>query len=528
MQADFDVIIAGGGHNGLACGAVLAKEGLSVLVLERNPWLGGCVATREVTLPGFRHDMYGSSHVWIHLNDEFKKLLPELESYGLEYVWANDHITGHPYHEGPGIIVYKDVDKTVESIAAYSEEDARRYREIYDGFMEIKDGVVANMFSPPSPPSLMTSVMENSPEGLEMLRNYRLSPTAWVKENFKDPHVQTFILGWAMAPQIWPYAEGGGQAFYVMIPAIHHFGESIPKGGTDQLPVAFAKYIEDHGGKVMTEATVTELIIADGECKGLRLEDGTEFIADKAVVSSLDVKQTFLKLMDPEILPKNFAKTVRNFSFGKVSIVRAHYALNEAPKFKNGEDMDKTAFQRIFTTMEDIELQYSEIGMNIPPTKPFLWTACWTSKDPSRAPDGKHTLIMDTFVSYKFPDGSIWTDELAKKYVDEVMLPIFQSHTTNMGRENILAEFIDHSGTIAEGNWSLVDGTTTGGERTMAQMGYFRPAPGYSQYRSPIKKLWMTGPSTHPGNGITAMGTVTAVEMLKEWGMRDPDDEFDF
>lgn len=525
---DFDVIIAGGGHNGLACGAVLAREGLSVCVVERNPWLGGCVTTREVTLPGFKHDMYGSSHVWIHLNPEYKKMLPELKKHGLEYVWAEDLITGHPYEEGPGIIVYKDIFKTCASIAQYSKEDAKRYREIYDGFIEIKDGVVANLFNPPQPPSLMTSVMENSESGLEMLRNYHLSPKAWVKENFKHPIVQSFILGWAMAPQNWPFQEGVGQSFYVMIPAIHYFGESIPKGGTIEMPNALARYIKARGGKVMTEATVTKFIISHGECKGIKLEDGRELTAKKAVVTSLDPKQTFLKCIEQEHLTPKFRRMVRNFSFGKVSIVRAHYALNELPRFKNGKNMSRTAFQRIFGSMDDIEIQYSEIGRNIPPSKPFLWTACWTLHDPSRAPEGKHTLIMDTFVSSKFPDGSFWTDELAKEYVDEVMLPILQSYTINMGRENILGEYIDHAKSLERDNWSLVDGTTTGGERTQAQMGYFRPFPGYSQYRSPIKKLWMTGPSTHPGNGITAMGTVTAVEMLKEFGMREEDDEFDF
>ncbi|MCP4356625.1 MAG: NAD(P)/FAD-dependent oxidoreductase [Chloroflexi bacterium] len=525
---DFDVIIVGGGHNGLACGAVLAREDFSVLVVERNLWLGGCVATREVTLPGFRHDMYGSSHVWIHLNEEFNKLKSELAQYGLEYIWADNHITGHPNHVGPGMIVYKDINKTVASIARYSEKDAQRYREIYDGFLEIKEGVIANMFTSPGPPSMMTAVMENSEAGLEMLRNYRLSPKAFVKENFKDPHVQAFILGWAMAPQLWPFQEGGGQSFYVMIPAIHYFGESIPRGGTDALPNALAQYIEARGGKVMTNATVDKFIISNNECKGVRLANGREFTASKAVVTSLDPKQTFLRLIDPDHLSPKFLRMVHNFSFGKVSIVRVHYALNEAPQFKNGTDMSKTPFQRIFGTMEDIEQQYAELGRNIPSKNPFLWTACWTVKDPSRAPDGKHTLIMDTFVSNKLPDGGRWTDELAKEYVDAVMLPKLQEYTTNMGRENILGEYIDHAESLAQDNWSLVNGTTTGGERTMTQSGYFRPFPGYSQYRSPIEKLWMTGPSTHPGAGITAMGTVTAVEMLKSFGMRDEDDEFDF
>lgn len=526
-NADFDVIIAGGGHNGLACGAVLAKEGLKVLVVERNPWLGGCVTTREVTLPGFKHDMYGSSHVWIHLNPEFKKLIPELEKYGLEYVWAQDHITGHPNQEGPGIVVYKDVDKTCDSIAAYSQEDARRYREIYDGFMEIRAGVVSNMFTLPQPSNLLDAVMSNSEYGLEMLRNYKLSPKVFARENFTNPHVQAFILGWATAPQLWPHQEGVGQSFYVMIPAIHYFGESIPKGGTIQLPLALARFIEAHGGTVMTGATVTNFIVSQNECRGIKLENGQEYLASKAVITSLDPKQTFLKLIEPQHLAPGFLRMVRNFSFGKVSIVRVHYALNEAPLFKNGEDMSHTPFQRIFGSVNDIELQYSEINRDIPPSNPFLWTACWTLKDPSRAPDGKHTLIMDTFVSNKFPDGSRWTDERAADYAHKVMLPVLQRHTLNMDARNILAEYIDHAETLARDNWSLVNGTTTGGERTMAQMGIFRPVPGYSQHRSPIKKLWMTGPSTHPGNGITAMGTLTAVELLKELGMRTVD-EFEF
>ena len=87
-MSDYDVIIAGGGHNALICAALLVRNGLKVLVAERNDWVGGGVVTREVTLPGFKHDMFGSSHVWIHLNPDFKTLQPELEQYGLKYIWS--------------------------------------------------------------------------------------------------------------------------------------------------------------------------------------------------------------------------------------------------------------------------------------------------------------------------------------------------------------------------------------------------------------------------------------------------------
>src|SRR6202051_376485 len=115
MSAEsYDVVIAGAGVNGLACGAVPARAGLTACGVERNPWIGGGSITREVTLPGFKHDLYGSSHVWIHANPGLKPVLEELKSHGLRYIWSEDQITGHPDKSGgPGIVIYRSIDKTV-------------------------------------------------------------------------------------------------------------------------------------------------------------------------------------------------------------------------------------------------------------------------------------------------------------------------------------------------------------------------------------------------------------------------------
>ncbi len=525
-MADYDAIIAGGGHNGLTCGVVLAKEGLKVLVVERSKWLGGGVVTREVTLPGFKHDMYGSSHVWIHANAEFAKLMPELKKYGLNYIWANDHITGHPMKEGPGIIVYKDIDKTVASIAQYSEKDSRRYREIYDGFVDIKDGFVTNMFSPPLPPSLLPSAMEQSEEGLEMLRNYRLSPLDFTLENFEHPQVQSFILGWATAPGIWPNQEGKGELFYIMIPAIHVYGESIPQGGSAELSYSLARMIEAYGGTVMTEAPIARFLVDDSrEARGIELEDGRKFTAEKAVVTNINPKLTFFDLMDEGVLDKKFLRKVKNYNPGDFTIVRAHYALNEPPKYHNGEDMNKTPFQRIFGSVADIKKQYAEISMGLAPTDPFLWVACWTKKDPSRAPAGKHTLIMDTFVPIELASGEN-REDIAEDYIESTQLAKFREHTTNMTDDNILACYIDTGPSLERDNPCFINGTTTGGAMRMSQSGYFRPFPGWAQYKTPISKLYMTGPYCHPGGAISGSGTITANVILEDLGLREPD--FDF
>jgi phytoene dehydrogenase-like protein len=526
-MADYDVVIAGGGHNGLACAALLVQHGLKVLVAERNDDVGGGTVTREVTLPGFKHDLYGSSHVWIHLNPTFSEhIMPHLERHGLKYIWSEDHITGHPNRlEGDGIIVYKDVDKTCDTIAAYSKQDARRYREIYEEFGEIQDGVIKGMFAPPAPPSYMSQAMENNPEGLKRLRDYQLSSKVFTMENFENPHVQAFILGWATAPQTLPDQLGTAAGFYVMIPSIHYFGQSIPEGGSQMLAIAMQRYIEAEGGTVLTGATVDEFLVRGKECIGIRLADGREIEAGNAVITALDPQQTFLRCMDEQHLDSAFLDMVRNFSFGDVTIARVHYALNEAPEFTNGAEMSKTPFQRIFGTMADIDKQYQEIAAGIPPTDPFLWTACWTIMDPSRAPDGKHTLICDTFVPIELASGEDW-EEIGPDYVNDVLLAQLRRYTTNMGPDNLLGQCIETGPSLARANWSFVHGSTTGGDRTLAQMGAFRPFPGYADYRSPIDRLYLTGPSCHPGGGICAMGTNTANILLEDLGLIEPEDDF--
>ena len=524
--SDYEVVIAGGGHNGLACAALLTKYGVRTLVVERNDWVGGGVLTREVTLPGFKHDVYGSSHVWIHINPTFKnELQPELEKHGLKYIWADDHITGHPNFEGQGIIVYKDVDKTCDTIAEYSKNDAKRYREIYEEFEEVKDGVVAAMFSPPSPPSYVFQALENNSEGLRRLRDYQLSSRAFTLKNFENPHVRAFILGWAMAPQTLPDQEATAQGFYVMIPSIHVFGESIPEGGSGMLCEAMKDYIEANGGSVMTGATVDKFIIEGNECKGLRLGDGTDIMATRAVVTGFDPQQTFLRCMDEHEVDPRIRSIVEHFSFGNVTIARAHYALHEPPVFNNGPDMSATPFQRIFGSIADIDKQYNEIAAGIAPSDPFLWSACWTLKDPTRAPEGKHTLIFDTFVPVELASGEDW-EAIGPDYVRDVLLRNLRRHTSNMTDDNIMAEYIDTGPQLARDNWSFVDGTTTGGERVLSQLGAFRPIPGFAEYKSPVVNLYMTGPSCHPGGGISAMGTNTANVMLEDFGLKEPQDSF--
>ena len=515
---EYDAVVVGGGHNGLTCAASLAKSGLRTVVLERSHRLGGGCTTDEVTLPGFKHDLYGSSHVWIHANPDFQPIREELEQrFGLTYLWADDHITGHPSHDGSGIVVYRDVDKTCASIARYSERDARRYREIFDNFVDIRDGFISGMFSPPLPPSQMPALLESTEAGVELLRDFSMSPWDFTLENFEHPVVQAFILGWATAPGIRPDQEGRGELIYIMIPAIHVFGESIPQGGSIELPNALARMIEAYGGEVLTEAEVASFITGDGRVEGVRLTDGREFLASKAVVNGLNPKLAFEKMMDGA-LPPDFKRRVENYNVGEFTIVRAHFALQEPPKYRDPE-VDATPFQRIYGSIEDIRKQWLDIAAGLAPDNPFLWIACWTKKDHTRAPDGLHTLIMDTFVPIDLASGESW-DDVGEDYIWKVQLPKLQEYAPNVTEGNILGYQIATGPSIERDNPCLVRGSTTGGAMRIYQSGYFRPFVGYSQYRGPLENLYLTGPYCHPGGAISGAGTITANVILEDLGLR--------
>jgi phytoene dehydrogenase-like protein len=517
---DSDVVIAGGGHNGLACGAFLTLHELKVVVVERNAWVGGGAVTKEITLPGFKHDLFGSSHIWCQVNPDYVNTLrPALEKYGLKYLWAEDEITGHPMAEGPGIMLYKSLDKTCDSIAEYSKQDAQRYREIVEEFVEIKDGFAKQFFSPPLPPSMQWMAMEKSEQGLRRLRDYNLSTRAFVEENFENKYVQAFIHGWAMGPHIKPDQEGMGATFYIMVPAVHYFGQAIPEGGSMQLPEACRRLIEDQGGKVITNATVERFIIADGECKGLRTEDGTEIHAQRCVVTALDTRQTFLDLIDGRHLDDGFLRMVRNFRYGDIGIGRVHLAIKEAPQYQHGAWMSRSPYHRIFGPIPEVVKHFAEVEAGELPSEPFIHSLCWSVRDPTRAPAGHHCLTVDSFPPCELSRGRKWEDE--KEGYAQNMLRKLREHTTNMGDDNILAYKVHTPEDLYAHNRCFYKGSPTGGERILAQLGYFRPLPGYSQYRSPIKKLYMTGPSCHPGGGISAMGTITANVILEDLGMKE-------
>lgn len=514
----YDVIIAGAGHNALVCGAMLAKMGVKVILFERNAWIGGGVVTREMTAPGFKNDTHSWGHIWIHSNPIFNLLKPELEQkWGLKYINSEGAMVGGAFPDGTGLIIHRSVDKTCEGFARVSRKDAKRYREIYEYWSELRDGFTKHWWNPPEAESLSIAALEQTPEGRQMLRNQMLSCKDFVEENFENPYIRSFLLFFSLAPNIKPDQENLGTIFYIMIPHLHDYGESIPQGGSGELSHSLGRMVEGYGGRVVTSAPVQKFLVKNGTTVGVRLEDGTEAYAGKAVVTAIDPKHTYLEMIERELLPEDVVQGAERFKPGKIPCSNSYWAIHNHPILKAGPEVTSTGYWRCMGFVEDIIDHWSEIERGVVPTDPAINAACLSMHDPSRAPAGKHTLIIYTFAPYKLRDGKDW-DDVEKEWGDR-LLNSFRKYTTNMGDENIIARYINTPKGIVRDNPCMLEGANMGGEMARFQMGNFRPFPGWSQYRGPFKNFYHVGPWNHPGGGVTGMGGITAIEMMKDFNI---------
>ncbi|MCL4745109.1 MAG: NAD(P)/FAD-dependent oxidoreductase [Burkholderiaceae bacterium] len=514
----YDVIIAGAGHNALTCGAMLSKMGLKVILFEKNAWIGGGAVTREIAAPGFKHDTHSWGHVWIHSNPIFTLLKPELEEkWGLKYIYSDDAMVGGAFPDGTGLTISRSVDKTCADFARLSQKDAKRYREIYEFWSEIRAGFTKHWWSPPENESMSIAMLEQTPEGRRMLRNQMMSCKDFVEENFENPYIKSFLLFFSLAPNIKPDQENLGSIFHIMIPHLHDYGESIPMGGSGELSHSLARMVEGYGGRVVPSAGVRKFIVKNGTAVGVELENGTEVYANKAVVTAIDPKHTYLEMIDRSLLPEDVVEGAERFKPGKIPCSNSYWALNDHPVLKAGPEVTSTAYWRCMGFVEDLVDHWAEIERGVMPTDPSINVACLSMKDPTRAPPGKHTAIIYTFAPYQLRDGTDW-DDVEEEWGNR-LLKTFRKYAVNMSDDNIIARFINTPKSIAADNVCMLDGANMGGEMARFQMGTFRPFSGWANYRGPFKNFYHVGPWNHPGGGVTAMGGITAIEMMKDFGI---------
>lgn len=514
----YDIVVAGGGHNGLVAAAYLAKAGLKVCVVERLDKTGGGCCTRELTAPGFKNDVFSMFQNFIHDNPLIARdELGLLSKYGLSYIHP-DPMFAFIFPDETSMIFYHDINKTRESIAQFSKRDADVYPKFCANAEQLLKAAAVSAFSPPPPFGRFISFLEASEAGRDYMKVMLLSTMDVLDDWFENEKVKLAFARHATAPMVAPRERGTGWNCFYLATVQGGKGAAIPKGGAGALSEALEACIKDHGGVIKVSSPVKTFKVEKGEVKGVILEKGDEILAKKAVISNLSVKQLFLEMLDQSLLPDGFADKIRHLKPATFSAIHQVFALNEAPKYKVGGDVEKAVLVQIVPFMEDFLRIFDDLSYGIPGDKtPIVGTA--TLWDPSRAPAGKHTIFLYQYEPYHLKDGGAAGWDKIKQEIGDRVLETVRRHTTNMGPENILGRHINSPLDIERQNPAFWEGSIGHLGMHLSQYLSNRPLPGWSQYRTPVKKLYMCGASTHPGQGVSGGGRATVQIVMEDLGI---------
>jgi phytoene dehydrogenase-like protein len=526
----YDAIVIGAGHNGLTNACYLAKAGLSVLVVERNPYIGGAAVSREL-YPGWTYS--NCSYVCSLLRPEIVRDL-ELPRHGLQVIPYDGGAT--LMRNGDYFASYHDHDANRREIARHSKHDAEAYERYGIELMRqcrfIKPLL---MRTPPDPTSFKPRDIREllylgkafydlgEQQMYDTLRFWTMSIAEFLDEYFESEIIKAHLAGSGIiGTALGPYSPGSA---YVLLH--HYMGEvdgtigawGFARGGMGAITQAMAGALEASGGEIMSDAEVARVLVEDGKAAGVVLANGDELRA-RTVVSNLDVKRTFLNIMEEKDLPPDFVKRVKQFkirgSSGKLNI-----ALDGLPDFPAIPKDSPILLGDIHCTdsVERMERAYDDWKNGTWSRDPYVDMLIPSQIDPTMAPPGKH--FMTVFVQYAPPtlaNNEKWDDQNRQAFGQTVIDQIAE-HSPNFKDLILHAEI--RSPWDLENEVGLTEGNIFQGELTMDQLLFNRPVPGYAQYRAPVKGLYMCGSSTHPGGGVMAApGANAAREMMRDLGVR--------
>ncbi|MFQ5639010.1 MAG: phytoene desaturase family protein [bacterium] len=526
MAIKYDAIIIGAGHNGLINAAYLARAGKKVLVLERRHLVGGATVTEEI-YPGFKYSVF--SYVVSLLRPEIIREL-SLTKHGLTMLPLESTLTPLP----GDAYLYRDGDhfRTLRAIARFSERDAEAYDE-YGRTMYFMAKAVKYMLGiiPPDPTTL-------NPKDLFGLRDLAKHLLGLDEENlytlvklmtmssadFLEQWFETDVLKATLSASgiigtfLGPRSPGTA---YVLLH--HYMGEidgnfrawGFAKGGTGGVADAIAGAAREFGAVVKTDAAVSGVIVKNGRATGVALQNGDEYRAE-VVVSSLDPKQTFLNLVNPELLPDELVTDIQKFQI-RGSSAKVNLALDAAPELAclptPGPHLRGAI--SISPSVEYLERAYDDAKYGQFSRRPYIDIIIPSMIDPDMAPPGKH--VMSCFVQYAPYDLKEGTWEKRREELGDTVVETLSEFIPNL-KDIILHRQVMTPWDI-EQTTGLSQGNIFQGELSLAQLFFLRPVAGWAKYRTPIKNYYQCGSGTHPGGGILgAQGRLAALEILKDKG----------
>lgn len=517
MESEFDVVIVGGGPNGLMTAAYLSRCNLKVLLVERRHEIGGGLATEETLFPGY----YTNPHAIYHMMTDYMPVIRDFgfDKHGLSFVMPNAQ-SAAVFEDGSSLLLCRQIEDTKDSIAKFSQRDSIQFGKVMRTWRRVVEEVVApGTYVPPVPPIDMIEAFERTEIGTEVLRLSEMSPVEIIDEQFENEKVKALLLYAACMWGLNPTDTGLG--FMVPLLIDRTMNKAQCYGGSHKFAGSLSREIHKAGGLVLDNSEVTSFICEGGAVVGVECFDG-RVIRAKAVVSSLDPQSNFMRLTDRSLVPDELVETAENWEWEKWSFFTVSAATTEKPEYRCD---DPWVNEALMVTMgyenpEQLIAHWDRvIGGDLGPDMVGHAT-CETIYDPTlpRVP-GHEVSFFQMHAPYDLEGG--WKarhDELIDQTLDT-----WQRYAPNLTRDKVVLTSAESPIDIETRIVNMVRGSIKHGDYNPLQMGVFRPSDLCEGGRTPIEGLYLCGASSYPGGlviggaGYIAANTVAEDLGVEKW-----------
>lgn len=501
-----DGVVIGAGPNGLVAANHLADAGWSVVVLEAGPEPGGAVRTGELTIPGFRHDLFSAFYPLAKASPALRDL--RLEEHGLK--WRHSPLVlAHPLLDGTCASLSRDIDTTAASLAGFALGDGDAWRTMMAGWDKVSGPLVSALMSPfpPVVPAGRIAARLGTIGTLRLVRHALLPVRRMTEELFDGVGAGLLLGGSALHTDLSPEAAGSGFYGWLLACLGQDVGFPVPEGGASSLTAALLNRLRSKGGEVVCNSRVEKVEIRGGRAVAVRVRNGGTVDAGRAVLADVNAAMLFLELVGRDRLPPGVVDDLKRFQWD-TSTVKIDWALSQPVPWSSPEAADAGTVH-VADDFNNLTEFTAHLAMGLLPSRPFLLFGQQSRADPTRSPAGTETAWAYTHVPRRLRgdaagvidvsagDGeSHWLPRFIERIEQriEALAPGFRS--TVLGRH-----CFGPTGIEAE-NINLDLGAINGGTSQLHQQLVFRPLPGAGRPETPVAGLYLASSSAHPGGGV--------------------------
>lgn len=510
---EYDFVIVGSGINSLVAAALLSRKNYKVCIVERNDWVGGCIKTAELTLPGFHHDVYSGFHPLFVTSPAYGELADELHANGLEYL-NSAKPTAAVLPDGRHFILQSDREKNVAAMEALHEGDGKNYHRSMQDIEQNVDLIFGLLGSDLWKLSTLKLILKSAWKmGLMPLSAFFGMAfdncRNWLDAKFQTEEVKACFAPWILHTGLDPDSPLSGLMGKLICFTLEVAGMPIVKGGSHNLVKALSAIIEKNGGTIVTGQHVSRVVVDGGVAKGVEVAGGNFYWARKAVICNVTPTQLYGSLLEGTEIPAETMEQAKNYHYGNGDM-QIHLALDRMPEWADAA-LNDVAMVHLTSGIDGVSKAVNQARRGLLPDDATIVVAQPTALDPSRAPAGKAILWLqlqelpyhikaDAAGTIPIPTDGLWDEATKEAYADRIIDRLAR-HIPGL-KDIVLARSILSPKDLAEQNINLVNGDPYSGACGIEQFMLWRPLKSTKNHTTPVKGLYHIGASTHPGPGL--------------------------